>query len=65
MGDIGDYFNEIREERKRRRALFGVACPKCREVRPKAHPSILLPSQRCKVDGYRDPRPRQEEPTND
>lgn len=24
-----------------------------------ACPSILLPSQRCKVDGYRDQRPRQ------
>lgn len=31
-------------------------------VRPnvEAAPSILLPQQRCKVCGYRDPRPRQQ-----
>lgn len=61
MGDMGDYFNDLRESRKERRALHGVECPRCKEVRPKAHPSILLPQQRCKVDGYRDPRPRIEE----
>lgn len=61
MGDMGDYFNDLRESRKERRALYGVNCPRCKEVRPKAHPSILLPQQRCKVDGYRDPRPRIEE----
>lgn len=55
---MGDYFNDIRAARREARAAFGVACPKCVEVRPKAHPSILLPQQRCKVDGYRDPRPR-------
>ena len=42
--------------RKAKRAAFGVNCPKCADARPKAHPSILLPGQRCKVDGYRDPR---------
>ena len=31
--------------------------PRCKVVRPRAHPSILLPQQRCRVDGYRDPRP--------
>lgn len=43
--------------RKAKRSAFGVACPECKVKRPKAHPSILLPRQRCKVDGYRDPRP--------
>ena len=43
--------------RKERRRTLGVNCPRCAEVRPKAHPSILLPGQRCRVDGYRDPRP--------
>ena len=57
MGDMGDYFNDIRADRKERRARLGVECPRCKVVRPKAHPSILLPNQRCKVDGYRDPRP--------
>lgn len=57
MGDMGDIFNDMKEHRKYLRATFGVNCPKCAQVRPKAPPSILLPSQRCKVDGYRDPRP--------
>ena len=56
MGDMGDYYNDLRESRKERRAKFGVDCPRCAVVRPRAHPSILLPGQRCKVDGYRDPR---------
>jgi len=57
MGDMGDYYNDIRNDRRERRAKFGLECPQCRVVRPKAQPSILLPNQRCKVDGYRDPRP--------
>lgn len=60
-GDMGDYFNDLREARKERRARLGVECPQCKIVRPKAHPSILLPGQRCKVDGYRDPRHRDTE----
>lgn len=60
-GDMGDYFNDLREARKERRARLGVECPQCKIVRPKAHPSILLPGQRCKVDGYSDPRPRDTE----
>lgn len=57
MGDMGDYFNDLKSDRKWRRETYGVNCPQCGKVRPKAHPSILLPGQRCKVDGYRDPRP--------
>lgn len=57
MGDMGDYFNDLRQSRRERRAELGVCCPRCAIARPKAHPSILLPGQRCKVDGYRDPRP--------
>jgi hypothetical protein len=58
MSDYGDMCKDIRNDRREARAKFGVQCPKCKEVRPKAHPSILLPQQRCKVDGYRDPRER-------
>lgn len=67
MGDMGDYFNDLKDSRKAMRAAFGVNCPQCLIVRPKAHPTILLPGQRCKVDGYRDPRPRSimEEPSHD
>ena len=58
MGDMGEIWNVIREERKALRKKYGVDCPECKRVRPKACPSILLPGQKCKVDGYRDPRPR-------
>lgn len=61
MGDVGDYFNALKDHRKDLRRRLGVNCPECAKVRPKAHPSILLPQQRCKVDGYRDPRPRQDD----
>ena len=56
MSDMAEVFNEMREYRKALRAKYGILCPQCKIVRPKAHPSILLPQQRCKVDGYRDPR---------
>lgn len=61
MSDYGDMCRDIRDARREARAKHGVPCPKCAEVRPKAHPSILLPQQRCKVDGYRDPRQRTRE----
>jgi hypothetical protein len=56
MGDMGDLYRDLREHRREQRAKLGVSCPKCPFVRPKAEPSILLPGQRCRVDGYRDPR---------
>lgn len=40
------------------RGAFGERCPQCEKCRPLAHPSILLPQQTCKVDGYTDPRPK-------
>ncbi|HEY9544733.1 MAG TPA: hypothetical protein VIR56_01930 [Solimonas sp.] len=59
MGDVGDTFRALREERKDRRAKLGVSCPGCPKVQPKRTPTILLPGQRCKVCGYRDPRSRE------
>lgn len=58
MGDVGEAFNAVRDARKLMRQHYGIGCPQCAVVRPKAFPSILLPQQRCKVDGYKDPRPR-------
>lgn len=58
MGDMAEMFRDLRDYRRHRRETLGVNCPKCAEVRPRAHPSKLLPGQRCKVDGYRDPRNR-------
>lgn len=62
MGDMGDEYRAMREYRRKRRARFGVECPECKRLRPKTNASILLPQQKCKVDGYRDPRPRSEAP---
>jgi hypothetical protein len=58
VSDMGDDFKALREYRKQQRAEHGVLCPQCKIARPKAHPTILMPGQRCRVDGYRDPRPR-------
>ena len=61
MSDMGDVFNAMKENRRKRRAKYGVDCPECVRLLPKACPSILLPQQRCKIHGYRDPRPRLED----
>lgn len=58
MSDYGDLCRDIREERSKARAKYGVKCPECVRLLPKANPSILLPQQRCKIHKYRDPRPR-------
>jgi hypothetical protein len=58
MSEYGDMCREIREARKEKRKKFGVPCPECVRLLPKASPSILLPEQRCKIHGYRDPRKR-------
>lgn len=58
-GDTADYWNDLKEIRREERARLGVPCPQCRVKQPKREPTILLPGQRCKVDGYRDPRPRE------
>ena len=58
MSDYGDMCKDLREAKRAARDKFGVPCPKCVELLPKANPSILLPSQRCKIHGYRDPRKR-------
>lgn len=56
MGDMGDYYNDLKDYKREQRQKYGVKCPQCTIARPKADASILLPGQRCKVDGYRDPR---------
>lgn len=57
-GDMGDFWNDMKAERKERRARLGKDCPGCPMVQPKRIPTVLLPGQKCKVCGYRDPRPR-------
>lgn len=57
MSDTIDAYKDMGDHKKRLRAKFGIPCPKCAIKRPKANATILLPKQRCKVDGYVDPRP--------
>lgn len=58
MSDSIDDYKAFVTHEKALRQKYGVNCPQCAIHRPKAHPSILMPQQRCKVDGYRDPRPQ-------
>jgi hypothetical protein len=60
VSDTIDDFRALKEHRREERRRLGVECPRCRQVRLKAHPSILLPGQRCRVDGYVDPRQRED-----
>lgn len=57
MSDMIDMYRDLKDHRRDLRAALGVDCPNCRLKQPKRTPTILLPQQRCKVDGYRDPRP--------
>ena len=57
MGDMGEIFNAMKDHKRYIRETFGVRCPQCNVLQPKRDPTILLPGQRCKVDGYRDARP--------
>ncbi len=59
--DYGDLCRDICSARAEARSKHGVPCPECRRLLPKACPSILLPQQRCRIHGYRDPRPRKPE----
>jgi len=56
MSDTVDDFRFMKEHRKQMRAVYGVPCPQCNIKQPKRQATILLPQQRCRVDGYRDPR---------
>jgi hypothetical protein len=56
MGDMGDFYRDVKDARRELRDRLGVDCPMCNVKQPKRTPTILLPGQRCKVDGYRDPR---------
>ena len=51
-----DMYRDLKDWTREKRAALGVDCPNCRLKQPKRTPTILLPQQRCRVDGYRDPR---------
>ncbi len=56
MGELGEIYRGMKEDRKERRAKYGVNCPRCNVVQPRRIPSILLPGQQCRVCKYSDPR---------
>lgn len=58
MSETGEMWRDWKDGKKALKAKYGILCPQCKIARPKAHPTILMPQQRCKVDGYRDMRPR-------
>jgi hypothetical protein len=57
VSDIVDMFRLMKQHKTALRKEFAIDCPACAIARPKAPASKLLPQQRCRVDGYRDPRP--------
>lgn len=58
-GDMGEFWKDVREARREERLRLGVPCPECVRLIPRASPTILLPQQKCRIHGYRDPRPRE------
>lgn len=58
MSELGETFKDWKAYNRAIRQTFGIYCPQCKIQRPKTNPSTLLPGQKCKVDGYRDPRQR-------
>lgn len=56
MGDMGDFWNDVKAGRKSRRERFALNCPGCVKDHPKRNPTKLMPGQRCKVCGYQDRR---------
>ncbi len=52
MGDVGDIYKIVKENKKERKRLYGINCPDCNKKQPKRIPTRLLPGQKCKVCGY-------------
>lgn len=57
MSEAMEYFRDAKDFRKHLRSIYGVPCPECVRLLPRANPSLLLPEQTCRIHRYRDPRP--------
>lgn len=57
MSEVAEMYSGMRDHKKRLRAKYGIPCPECQRLLPKANPTILLPQHRCRIHGYRDQRP--------
>jgi len=58
MSDYGDLCRDMKSYKRNMKDRFGVKCEGCKAARPKAHPTIMLPQQRCRVCGNKDNRPK-------
>lgn len=56
MSDMTEDFAALKDHKKALRAKYGIECPECKRRRPKANATILMPKQRCRIDGYTDTR---------
>lgn len=57
MSDTAEDLRALTDHRRALRAKYAIECPRCKAQRPRANATKLLPQQRCRVDGYIDPRP--------
>lgn len=56
MSEVAEIYQGMKDHKKHLRAKYGVNCPECVRLLPRANPTILLPGQRCKIHKYTDPR---------
>jgi hypothetical protein len=56
MSEMVEIFGAMKDHKRLLRAKYGIPCPECQRLLPKAHPSILLPQQVCRIHKYRDQR---------
>lgn len=57
MSEMGDDFRALAEHKKKLKAKYGVPCPDCIRLLPKAQPKILMPQGYCKIHKRKDTRP--------
>lgn len=51
---------QLRKARREFKRRYATPCQQCVELLPKAHPSMLLPGQKCRIHGWTNPAPRLE-----
>ena len=52
MGDMGDFYRDVKESRREYREKVGINCPGCNILQPNRTPTILTPGRKCKICGY-------------
>lgn len=57
MSESVEIYRGMKDFKKALKAMYGIECPECKRLLPKASATILLPQHRCKIHRYVDPRP--------